>query len=358
MRFPWRRPPAPEYRAAPGGSDYTSVLTSLLLARAEGNPADPAATAALECAAGLYGRAFAVAEVSPATPATAALTPSVLCLAARSMIRAGEALFVLEVTGGRLVARAAPHWDVRGGPAPETWTYRVDMPGPSGTATREVPSAGVLHFRFATTANEPWRGISPLGFAAQGGRLSGALETALAGEAAGPSGHVLPIPEGTRDLATLKADLDGLGGGLKLAETFAGGWDEGAAAAPQADWTQKRLGADPPAPLVDLHEQANLSVLAACGVPAPLVSRSDGTAAREAWRRFLFASVAPLGRLVAEEAAVKLDSPGLSLGFAGLRASDLSGRARALGSMTKAGVPLRQAMRLAGLEGEGDDEGP
>ncbi|MDE0158854.1 MAG: hypothetical protein OXN24_02145 [Candidatus Dadabacteria bacterium] len=54
--------------------------------------------------------------------------------------------------------------------------------------------------------------------------------------------------------------------------------------------------------------------------------------------------------MAAAELAAKLEAPGLTLSFDRLFASDLSGRARALGSMTTAGVPLVDARRLAGLE--------
>ena len=76
---------------------------------------------------------------------------------------------------------------------------------------------------------------------------------------------------------------------------------------------------------------------------------SDASGQRESWRRFLHGSVQPLGDLLAGELAVKLDVPGLALKFDRLMASDLSGRARALGSMVQAGMSLDDARRLAGL---------
>ena len=56
--------------------------------------------------------------------------------------------------------------------------------------------------------------------------------------------------------------------------------------------------------------------------------------------------------MVAGELADKLDAPGLALNFEALFASDLSGRARAFGSMAKAGMDLGRAAALAGLVGE------
>ena len=91
-----------------------------------------------------------------------------------------------------------------------------------------------------------------------------------------------------------------------------------------------------------------MAVLAACGVPPPLVAPGDGTAAREAWRRFLHGTIHPLGEIVAEEASRKLGID-VGLSFDRLFASDLSGRARAFQSMVNGGMDAGKAAALAGL---------
>ena len=360
MKWPWSRyfdttaartAPSGEARAADGGSNYTDVLTALMLARAEGGPVDPAATAALEACAGLLSRAFTVADVSPATAATGCLSPDVLACAGREIVRRGEAVFVLDVNGGRLRALPVSDWDVRGGPDPASWWYRVDLPGPDGTFTRDVPGAGVLHVRYAVDPRQPWRGIAPLAYASTTGRVLAGVETALAGEVTGPVGHLIPVPDeaGDETSAQLRADIGALRGGVKTVETTAAGWGEGRSAAPEGDWRQRRIGADPPAGMVELRSQAALATMAACGVPAPLFGSGDGTSAREAWRRYLHGTVAPLALGLASEAARKLDTPDLKLGFDKLFASDLAGRARGFSSMVSAGMPLDKAAALAGL---------
>ena len=75
----------------------------------------------------------------------------------------------------------------------------------------------------------------------------------------------------------------------------------------------------------------------------------DAAGQRESWRRFLHGSVQPLGDLLAVELADKLDTPGLRLTFDRLMASDLSGRARAFGSLVQGGMDADRAARLAGL---------
>ena len=74
----------------------------------------------------------------------------------------------------------------------------------------------------------------------------------------------------------------------------------------------------------------------------------EGTAQREAFRRFLHATVQPLARLVERELTEKLDAP-ITLNFDGLFAADLSGRARAFQSMVGGGMELAKAAALAGL---------
>ena len=82
---------------------------------------------------------------------------------------------------------------------------------------------------------------------------------------------------------------------------------------------------------------------------ADLFVAGDAAGQRESWRRFLHGSVQPLGDLLAAELADKLAVPGLALRFDRLFASDLSGRARAFGSLVQGGMDKDRAARLAGL---------
>ena len=94
-----------------------------------------------------------------------------------------------------------------------------------------------------------------------------------------------------------------------------------------------------------------MAVLAACGVPPSLASdKAEGTAQREAWRRFGI-SMQSVALTVSQELSAKLDAPGLSLSLNRMFAADLAGRSRAVGILTKAGLPLEKALALAGMEG-------
>ena len=351
MRWPWDKS---EKRQAAGGG-FTDALVAAIVARAGGaSVGEPGALAALEIAAGLWARAFAAAEVSPEIPA---VSPSFLASVARQLVRCGEAVWAIDVRRGEIDLRPAGSWDVAGGADPESWHYRLDLFGPSGNETRIYPAESVCHFRYATDPERPWAGVSPWSYARQTALLAANLELRLSEEAGSRVGYLLPVPsdggDGSVDdpLAGLKSDLGALAGNTALVETTSAGFGEGRAAAPLADWKPQRMGANPPATLADLRGAAAVDVLAACGVPPALASgTAEGTAQREAWRRFGI-TMQSVGRGVAEELAAKLDAPGLRLHFEALGAADLAGRARAVGVLTKAGVPLARSLDLAGLRG-------
>ena len=197
----------------------------------------------------------------------------------RRLIRWGDAVYVIEVGPDGVRLLPASSWDVRGGYDPAGWRYRVNLAGPDITTTR-TPARGRC-LRWATSPRRPWRGVSPLAWASETGRLSGALEEALADETGGPRGTVLLIPESQREatdedsegadpLAGPRSDLVRLRGSLALVETMAGGYgDKGGR--PDSDWKPRRVGAELPEVLARLRGDAALSIYAACGVPPSLV---------------------------------------------------------------------------------------
>ena len=348
MRWPWQR--NPETRETGG---FTEAVTTALEAAATGeNPSGRVqATAALETAAGLYARAFASATVSPVTGRTVAVSPGFLGLVARDLIRRGESLHEITVSGSAVDIRPAGSWDVRGDPDPASWLYRLDLFGPSGNVTRLRPGASVLHFVYSYDPARPWFGIGPIGWATRTGQLAGNLELRLAQEAGGPVGHLLPIPAdgGDDSVSELRKDLRDADGRTLLAETTSSGWGDGPSAAPRQDWTAKRFGADPPDTLPTLRSDVASAVLGACGIPPQLFAATASAPLREAWRQFLHGSVTPVARTVERELTDKLGL-GVRLDFTDLAASDVQGRARAFQSLVKAGMPLERAAALAGLE--------
>ena len=94
-------------------------------------------------------------------------------------------------------------------------------------------------------------------------------------------------------------------------------------------------------------ELSSREVWAACGFNSSLFGGIQAAAVRESWRLALFGVLSPLGRLVQAELRAKLGD--VTLDWSELRASDLSGRARAFQSMVGAGMDVSKAAGLAGL---------
>ena len=345
MRWPWQR----ETR----DSSYTDALVSLIVQQSSGETlAKPAATGALEASASIIARCFAAADVKGPDAFLAALGPSTLSMIGRALIRQGEIVFSIDNTGGRVRLTPAASWDVEGDADPASWMYRLTIGGPSRTTTLDqVPSEGMVHIKYQSDPSQPWRGVSPLSSAAIAGRLSAETAQALADEASGPRGMLLPTPVDGNDptIATLKADLKSLRGKVALVESTSSGWAaDGSQSRPKGDWEGRRLGAAPGAALIQQADLASREVYAACGIPLGVMIDTEGTGQRESFRRLLHSTIMPLGRIVAEELSNKFEAD-ISLGFDALFAADLSGRARAFQSLVGGGMDPGKAASLAGL---------
>ena len=345
MNWPWKS----EER----NDSYTDNLVSYLLASASGKTiAQPAATGALESAAGLVARCFAAAEVSGPAHAVQALGPGTLGQIGRSLIRSGEICYYLDVQDGQLLMIPCESWDVGGGSMPSSWTYRLSLGGPSSTMTiGPVQASGVVHCKYATDPSRPWKGVGPIQSAALSGRLSAEVTRALGDEVSGPVGSLLPIGADGSDptITALKGDIRDLRGSVALVEKLSDWASGGAAQGGSSEWSPRRLGANPPAGVVEVARQASLEVLGACGIPPSLFSSDSGDSGqREGFRRFLHTTLQPMARAVQFELSEKLDGE-VTLNLDATFASDLSGRSRAFQSLVGGGMDVTKAASLAGL---------
>ena len=342
MRIPFLN--RPETRAG-----YTDAIVEALLKEATGGTtASVSSLGVVEACAGLWGRSFASATVTPVNMATAALTPAVLETIGRRLLLHGEAVFEIAVEDGAARLVEASNWEIE---ERAQWLYRADFATPEGTYTRSLSADRVLHPRIGISSKRPWQGESPIPSATA--KLAAVLETKLMQEVGGPVGSVLPLPH-KGSVTQLQADIDRLDGRTVLVESTTGGYGD-KEAAPKMDWLTRRIGANPPESMIGLRKDVQASILAACGCPGSLIERSDGTLSREEYRRFLHSTISPVARVVASELAVKLDTPGLAFDFSALFASDLSGRARAFQSMVGGGMDVGKAAALAGLMVDDDD---
>ena len=126
-------------------------------------------------------------------------------------------------------------------------------------------------------------------------------------------------------------------------------WGQGMESKPADDWVSKRIGMSPPLPMVELRSRAELSILAAAGVPTTVMSTSDGTAKKEDFRRFLTLTMVPIGKQIAQQVGDAIDVPDLAFDFNDLGAADIAAKGRVFGQLVSNGVSIADAAEVAGL---------
>ena len=328
---------------------YTDAVLATLYAQAENGEGNYRSTSAAAAAAGLYSRAMAAATVDSVD--RTGLDPAVMADIGRGLILDGEAVWLISVGEGMVRLIRASSWTVHGdGPDPDTWRYRLTVQGPTGMRTVDVPGAGVFHPRVNVEPSTPHQGRSPLQMAGPAALMLANLEASLRDETGAPAGNLLPAPlDRLDDENALRGDLRAIKGRSLMVPSMAGGWGMDGGRRQASDWRQTRLGAEPPEVLVTLRKELFRDVLSLCGVPpAMAVAGTDATGAREAFRQFLFAAVAPLSEIVRTEARAKLWT-GTGFDFQSLNAADLQGRARAFKSLVDGGMALTDAAAASGI---------
>ena len=353
MRWPWSKGDKPERRES--GGSFSDAVLRLIESTAAGTAADSGATAAVEAAAGALSRAFASARVEGPAEAVEAVTGDFLALVGRDLIRAGQSLHVMRWTGGRLRLIPAASWHFEGTHDPASWSVRATAFGPSTSTTWHLPAASVVFLRWGGTAGQPYTGTGPTRFAALTARLNAETERSLADEAGGPVAQIVALPQGPAGadpeadpIAMLQADIARARGKAAFVETTAAGWGEGRSGAPQRDWMASRLGPNPPAALAEIRRDAFAAVVSACGAsPALFADGADGTAQREALRRWHLGTVLPLAGMVEAELSRKLEAS-IRLRFDNYPL-DLQARATALAKLVETGMDRTEALSIVGL---------
>ena len=356
--LPWRRP-----REAREASGYTASIVSYIEGSAAGGGGVATATAAVETAAGLWGRALALADVTPRSSRTAAITPSFLELAGRELGRRGELVCDMDVdAAGVRLFPAASSYVVIGGHRPEEWVYTMTLFGPGRTVTVYRRRDGVLHLAYGRTVARPWEGRAPWQSASLAGNLLAGVERQLAGEARGSSGYILAIPDtgdagqdaddvdaDTDPLEPLRRDLAAAGGKTVLAPTTAAGYGAGPAAAPPGDYRSARYGLNPPESTIEARRDVERSVLSCYGIP-PILSSGSGAGAgmREGWRMMFALTLEPLAELVGSQLSEALGVE-VTLDMRRARAADVVLLSRAFKSLQSAGMSIADARSIVKL---------
>ena len=311
------------------GSDITAAI---LHAATSGESAHAAAEATV---AGIIGRAFAVAEVRG--PAAFLFPADVMVTIGRELVLHGESVWTRE--NGALRWHANYNYT-------KTGDYFFD--DTKTTATRDT----VFHPMYAID-RVSMRGLSPIGGATRIRDLLRQSESGIEQESTASSGYFLPTPLKGDKLTGFGAAIKNLKGKMGLVETTAGGWGD-KQNAPKSDYEQRRFGFDPSMNALAAYKDAHIKALAVMGVPAAVVEPTDAASMREGWRILLHSLLQPLAAItVSASASADMD---IDIRFDKLMASDISGRARAFGSLLAngEGLEVEDAARIAGLDIEVD----
>ena len=342
VKWPWSRP---EVRSA----SYTDQVISRIMASAGGEEGG-GALAAIETSARLWGAGLSSATVKPDNAALRSVSSVELDAVGRALCRTGQSLHSISVRNGAVVLTPASAWEVRGSDDPTSWRYTITLSGPDTTRVVTLPADSVIHIRYAPHPSRPWSGRSPMMMAADTARAAGLLEHATSEEMTFTQKQLLSPRRNQGDYGM--ADSMSPDQITKIVEAFAAHTGSGAFVVP-GDLEPRRLGPAPPDSFALLRDRFERSILSIHGVPPALVSeQGTGTAMREAFRQVLHSLLKPLAGLVVEELKLKLD-PAADLDFSELRASDIVGTSRALGSLVKAGLTPQAAAAIVGLN---DDE--
>ena len=347
-----------EHRAA---ESYTDLLLAAQLSAVSSVRVTADATAAVRTSGEWWARVLSLAEVSPATPATAALTPDVLARIGRRLAVRGEYVAQIVMRGGRLALVEALTADVEGGDDPTDWLYRLTVSGPTTTTTRRLPADAVLHVMHDSSPARPWSGV-PLWATAPltAGTLAG-VERQLRNEAQGKSGYLLDVSDTGDEPADADATPANPSGpvrgvaatlGTAKGETVALPGLAAGTGEPTKTTAATRFGVDPPQSTVMLRQQVEACVFALYGVNPSMVGLgtvASGQLLREGWRALVNITVAGLARSITPALAAALDTPDLALDLAPARASDIATIARAYGIFRRGEMPDADARAAAGV---------
>ena len=307
----------------------------------------------------MWARALALADVTPRSSRTAAITPAFLELAGRELGRRGELVCDIDTSGGRVELHPASHAYLTGGHRPDEWIYTLTLPAPSRTLTVYRRRDAVVHLAYGRSRYRPWEGRAPWQSASLAGSLLAGVERQLAGEAKGSSGYILAIPD-TGDhgqdadadsdpLEPLRRDLVAAGGKTVLAPTTAAGYGAGPAAAPPGDYRSARFGMNPPEATVEVRRDIERSILSCYGFP-PILSASTaaGAGMLQGWRMAYALTLEPLATLIGSQLSEALGVD-VTLDMRRARAADVVLLSRAFNGLVKGGLDAADARAIVKL---------
>ena len=266
----------------------------------------------------------------------------------RQMVHVGQFAGELIIgRSGRLEMLPVSISNVAGQAEEATWVYTLSRQTPGATMTAVREQAGVANFRLRPSPRTPWRGEPSLPLSNPTAVLLRKMETQLSAEAAFRPARVLGagFSKGQREQVS-----DGIeAAGIVVFPLNRTGSDMRAVHSGEIGGAYSAAG-------VELHGKLGALVCSVLGVPPDLVVGSgSNVSARESFRRFSSATIAPLLQTVMQEWGAKVGP--IKFNLDALRASDEVSRARAVGSRANAvsrlvssGMPLDQALAVVGID--------
>ena len=346
------------------GAGFQDAVVRAIERAATTGVADASSSAALEAASGSMSRAFMSARIEGPEWAKRAVNPKVLALIGRDLVRRGQSMHQIVVTGSGLKLLPVANWHFTGwGPDPDTWIVRSTTYGPSNSLTSLLPYADVVYLQWGTTPALPYVGVGPTTWAAATNKMLSEVERSLGDEASGPVAQLLAVatdpgelldpddPDGETLFEALQKDIATARGDAVLLETQAAGLGDGRSAAPQKDWVANPLHPAPAPTMPEISRLAFAQMLAACGaVPGMHLGDADGTNRRESAREWFMLCVRPYADLLQWELSEKLETE-IKIVFPELSYfRDVVGRSQAYRNFKGNGMADADAMSEIGME--------
>ena len=337
MIWPFRKKPDLEQR-----SGFPNETQTYIDARRHNLQSDGSAalSATVATCVGMWSRGFTMITPAPAD----LLTPDVMGAIGLDLCLRGESVWHIRIEQG--VAKLLPvaYWDGLG-----KGRYHLHIARVNTTETVRAIEPEVLKLKINSDPSQPWKGRSPFILMGLSPTLMDEVEAAISGAMPMAGKGLLPMSAHIPEEQQSKV-LSGLRTG-SLA-TVLSKQDFGHQTG--GDRSElRRVELTPDLQRMDLNpatDSLHNRVLSACGIPPALVTASGNAGAmREAYRLFAIQTLEPLGRQLLPELKDKLNVA--TLNSDDMMSADTAGRARSVGTLVKAGVPVQTAMEPVGWHG-------
>ena len=284
------------------------------------------------------------------TPNAYKISQDLLGNLVHTMLTRGESLALIEVVDGKIQLQQSTSWNVSGDTLnPNKWMYQCELAFPSGGKAIRTSGDGVVHLRYYTQPESPYMGMSPLYLAQQTAGMLYSLESRFDEETQASNGQIVSITLDSGDVETQEqfdkhyGFLTRMRGGtfVESQNRERGGKQNFAG--------RVRIGAEYHQNMLTLRDKLHADIASAFGVPIELlIADGEGTATREAFRRFVLTTIQPMATKIEEELSLKLDT-NVSLSFEALRSADLQGIGRGIKALVDSGMSLDEALSQVGL---------